>query len=190
VTRLIHLNGPPGIGKSTLAALYVERHPGVLNLDIDSLHRLVGGWREDPRTHDILRPVAFAMAEAHLRGGRDVIVPQFRARVEEIETFEAVAGRAGAEFREVVLLADRPEAVARFERRTDDTEWNRHNRDLVAGMGGAAFLEGMYDQLLRALASRPEAIVVRSEPGEVEGTYDALVRALNPDAAQDPPTSA
>ncbi|MBA8793744.1 adenylate kinase family enzyme [Friedmanniella endophytica] len=42
--RLIHLNGPPGIGKSTLAALGVERHPGTLDLDADQLHPLIGGW--------------------------------------------------------------------------------------------------------------------------------------------------
>jgi MoxR-like ATPase len=33
--RLVHLNGPPGIGKSTLAAVYADRHPGTLNLDVD-----------------------------------------------------------------------------------------------------------------------------------------------------------
>ena len=43
MARLVLLNGPPGIGKSTLSALYADRHPGTLNLDIDSLHRLVGG---------------------------------------------------------------------------------------------------------------------------------------------------
>ncbi len=46
MTSLIHVNGPPGIGKSTLSALYADRHPGTLNLDIDSLHRLVGGWQD------------------------------------------------------------------------------------------------------------------------------------------------
>jgi len=33
--RLIHLNGPPGIGKSTIAQRYVDQHPEVLNLDIN-----------------------------------------------------------------------------------------------------------------------------------------------------------
>jgi hypothetical protein len=46
VPRLIHLNGPPGIGKSALAELYVDDHPGVLNLDIDLLRTLIGGWRD------------------------------------------------------------------------------------------------------------------------------------------------
>ena len=67
VTCLILLNGPPGIGKSTLSALYTDRHPGTLNLDIDSLHRLVGGWQDpENRTHDVLRPVALVMASTHL----------------------------------------------------------------------------------------------------------------------------
>lgn len=43
VSRLIHLNGPPGIGKSTLARRYVDAHPGVLNCDIDVLRTLIGG---------------------------------------------------------------------------------------------------------------------------------------------------
>jgi hypothetical protein len=42
VARLVHLNGPPGIGKSTPSALYADRNPGTLNLDVDFLHRLVG----------------------------------------------------------------------------------------------------------------------------------------------------
>jgi ABC-type cobalamin transport system ATPase subunit len=35
VVRLIHLNGPPGIGKSTIASAFADRHPGVRNLDIE-----------------------------------------------------------------------------------------------------------------------------------------------------------
>jgi adenylate kinase family enzyme len=47
VPRLIHLNGPPGIGKSTIAQLYVDEHPGTLNLDIDRVRCLIGGSRDD-----------------------------------------------------------------------------------------------------------------------------------------------
>ena len=55
--RLIHLNGPPGIGKSVLAQLWVQDHPGVLNLDIDRLRVLVGEWRERfAETGEIVRP--------------------------------------------------------------------------------------------------------------------------------------
>ncbi len=182
MTALIHLNGPPGIGKSTLSALYTERHPGTLNLDIDSLHRLVGGWQDpDNRTHDVLRPVALAMASTHLSGGRDVILPQYLARLDEIEAFEAVARRQGAEFREIVLLAEKSASIERFESRRDDTAWGEHNRRLVAVMGGRSMLADMYDRLLDIVKLRPSTVIVRSEPGDVEHTYRLLTQALGAD---------
>jgi predicted kinase len=179
VASLIHLNGPPGIGKSTLSALFAERHPGTLNLDIDSLHRLVGGWQdEDNRTHEVLRPVALAMAATHLGGGRNVVLPQYLGRLTEIAKFERVAREQGAHFREVVLLHDRDESISRFERRRDDSAWGEHNRRLVARHGGAAMLGGMYDQLVQILEHRPAAVLVRSEPDAIDDTYAALLQAL------------
>ena len=44
--RFIHLNGPPGIGKSTVARAFAAEHPGVLNLDIDQVVALIGGWQD------------------------------------------------------------------------------------------------------------------------------------------------
>ena len=176
---LIHLNGPPGIGKSTLAALWAERHPRTLDLDIDQLHPLFGGWQDpDQDTHALARPVGKAVAAAHLGAGHDVVMPQNITRLSEVEAFEAIAHAAGARFREVVLLDDRAAALTRFEARTDDTAWNRHNRATVDRLGGAAFLEEMYDRLLEVLARRPSAVVVRSVPGRVEETYAALEEAL------------
>lgn len=179
MTSLIHLNGPPGIGKSTLSALYAERHPGTLNLDIDSLHRLVGGWQDvDSHTHEVLRPVALAMASTHLGGGRSVILPQYLARLDEINAFEKVAHEQGADFLEVVLLDEKAESIARFERRGDDSAWGEHNRRLVALQGGPKMLAAMYDRLLEILQLRPSAVIVRSEPEAVEHTYESLIQVL------------
>lgn len=180
MTRLIHLNGAPGAGKSTIAALYAERHVGVLDLDIDLLHPLVGGWRDPASdTHEILRPVAMAMAAAHLAGGRDVVIPQFRGRVEEIAAFREVARDSGADFVEVILLTDRQTALDRFEGRTDDTEWGRYNREAVAVGGGRALLGQFYDRLVEVVDRLPDAIVLPSEEGRVEDSYAALVRAVD-----------
>jgi len=86
VPRLIHLNGPPGIGKSTIANLYAEHHPGALNLDIDEVRRLIGGWREDfVWAGEVVRPIAINMAATHLRQGFDVVMPQFIGEVSELE---------------------------------------------------------------------------------------------------------
>lgn len=37
--RLIHLNGPSRVGKTTLARRYVDEHPGALVLDLDLAER-------------------------------------------------------------------------------------------------------------------------------------------------------
>ena len=123
MAQLVHVNGPPGIGKSTLSALYAERHPGTLNLDVDVVHRLVGGWTdEDNRTWEVVTPLIRAMASTQLDGGRDVVVPQYHARPEEISALEELARKQGAVFREVVLLDERSAAIERFDRRARDDD--------------------------------------------------------------------
>jgi predicted ABC-type ATPase len=181
VPRLIHLNGPPGIGKSTLAQLYVDEHPGVLNLDIDRLRPLIGGWRERfAETGAIVRPVALSMAGAHLRGGRDVVLPQYLGRVSEIERFETVARDGGAVFCEVVLMDSRQRSLERFSRRGGNGElsWHRYVQEIVERNGGQALLAEMHDRLTGVLAARPDAIIVPSAAGAIQQTYQALTAVL------------
>jgi predicted kinase len=107
VLRLIHLNGPPAVGKSTIAERYVADHPGTLLLDIDRVRMMVGGWQQDfVVTGEVVRPLATAMAQAHLAGGHDVVMPQYLSDPLEIEGFEHIATAAGAEYVEVVLMDD------------------------------------------------------------------------------------
>jgi predicted ABC-type ATPase len=66
--RLIHLNGPPGIGKSTIASVFAGRHPGVLNLDIDRVAAMTGCWGDNfGDSFEAGRLLAAAMARVHLR---------------------------------------------------------------------------------------------------------------------------
>ena len=182
VPRLIHLNGPPGIGKSTLAQLYVDEHPGVLNLDIDQVRALIGGWQEHfDEAGELARPIALAMAGTHLRGGRDVIMPQYLGRIGEIERFEAAAVDNGATFREIVLMDTRERSIERFSRRGDGEElpWHDQIRQVVGQNGGEALLSQMYDQLHEVLELRPSYRVVPSHPGAIRETYEALRSALD-----------
>jgi len=183
VPRLIHLNGPPGIGKSTLAQRYVDEHPGVLNLDIDQLRGLIGGWRERfAETGEIVRPVALSMASAHLRGGRDVVMPQFLARLSEIARFEGVAQDSGAVFCEIVLMDTKQRSLERFNRRGENSElpWHRQVQEIVEHNGGQVFLADMHDQLTAVLAARRDATVVISVAGAIQQTYKALTAILDP----------
>jgi len=179
MTRLIHLNGPPGIGKSTIAALYANRHAGTLTLDIDVLNTLIGGWQDpDNQTLEVARADSLAMAAAHLQGGRDVVLPQYLGRLDQIRRFEQVAADSGARFLEFILLGDREESVERFGRRENRTQWDQQSHDFVAGNCGLALLGRMYDDLLAVARQRLSAVVIRSEPGAVEPTYERLVSLL------------
>jgi predicted kinase len=181
VPRLIHLNGPPGIGKSTIAQLYADDHPGVLNLDIDQVRSLFGGWRERfVETGRIARPVAQGMARAQLQQGLDVVMPQYLGVLAEVEKFAAIARDCGAQFVEIVLMDGKQRAVDRFDRRGehDDSPWHQLIRDVVREQGGAPMLARMHDQLTELLRQRPAAIVIDSRPGAVQETYRAVSSAL------------
>jgi hypothetical protein len=176
------MNGPPGIGKSTLSALWVDRHPGTLNLDIDSLHRMVGGWQdEETDTWPAVWSLARAMAATHLDGGNDVVLPQYVASLHDIAGLEKLAASHNAGFREVVLLDDREAAVERFDRRASESDdaWVCHHHRLISQRGGAVVLRNMYDELMEVVRSLPGAVIVQSTAGSIDKTYNVLAASLS-----------
>lgn len=179
MARLILLNGPPGM--STLARRWVDGHRGSLNLDVDLVRTLVGGWREDFITvGEIVRPVAMSMASTHLAGGRDVIAPQFLDDPSEITAFADLAGSSGAAFYEVVLMDSQQNSLDRFARRGhhDPQPWHHQVQHIVERNGGHELLTQLYDRLIAGLAARPEALVLHSRDGDADQTYRDSLHAL------------
>ena len=177
--RLVHLNGPPGIGKSTLARRYIEDHPLAFCLDIDGFRRLIGRWDEHERESGRLaRRMALQLAATHLSGGHDVVLPQYVARPQFVGELVEVAGRAGASFHEVVLLAAAADAEARFEARAQDPAWRDHHAEAVAAMADIGGFTSMYERLMDALPDIPAAMVLRTTTNDVDAAYDALLRLL------------
>ncbi len=180
--RLIHLNGPPGIGKSTLARMYIDEHVGVLNLDIDQLRTLIGGWQERfSETGETVRAMALVIAGMHLRTGYDVVLPQYLGRLSEIERFEAIAHASEAAFCEVLLMDTKQRSIERFARRGDHevSVWHRQVQDIVARGGGPALLADIHDRLAAVATARPNAIVIPSDAGAVQQTYEALIAVVD-----------
>lgn len=186
--RLIHLNGPSGIGKSTIARTYAERHAGVLNLDTDRVVCLIGGWQDTFfETFKAAQLLTLAMAETHLRTGHDVVMPQLATRVIDIQAFEDVAKRCDAEYREILLTADKAVAGARFAERAANGDAATMGIDAVLnGRGGIAVVERIHDQLTAYLPQRPDCVVVPTGGRDPGQTYADVVALLEPGVGKRP----
>lgn len=169
--RLIHLNGPTGVGKSTTAARYAADHPLTLNLDADQIVRLVGGWQDDFfATVDLVRPLAITMAVTHLTSGHDVVMPQLVANRGQRQAFVDAAESAGARYVEVTLLAPRDTAIDRFRAR------EHHINHVVEQLGGERLIHKVYDDFAAYLT--PDTTVIETGGDDPEATYRSLLVAL------------
>lgn len=173
MTRLIHLNGLPSIGKSTLARRYAADHPGVLVCDIDVIRTMISDWQDSAEAAERSRIVGLAMATAYLGTGRDVVLPQLVADPGQLARFAGAADGAGAAYVHVMLTAD-PDVVARRLRdraSASDDEWTAFATAHWDAAGG--------DDALRAWAARLDDLpATRLASTELDPTYDALLALL------------
>jgi len=182
VARFIHLNGPPGIGKSTVASAFADRHPGVLNLDIDRVTALVGGCRDrfsESFAAGVL--LATAMVRVHLASGHDVILPQMMTNVnaDEMAVLESSAAAAGADYCQILLIANVESAVDRCMERAKAGD---PRQDAVSKVieynGGPDFVRKLHAQVTEFSACRQPYAVIDCERLTVEQTCQAVEAAL------------
>lgn len=184
VARLIHLNGPPGIGKSTVASAFADRHPGVLNLDIDRIAALIGGYRDRfSASFEAGVLLAAAMARVHLANGHDVIMPQMMTNVNsgELAVFESAAAAAKAEYCQILLIAPIESAVDRcMERAKGGDPRQVVVSNVIEENGGRDFVRKLHSQVTQFSAGRQPHAVIDCERLTVEQACDAVEAALRP----------
>lgn len=175
---MILLNGPPGVGKSTLARRYASDHPLALVLEIDAIRVALGRWEDHDESKVLARALALAMADAHLRAGHDVLVPQYLGQTSFIGALEQVAQGVGSEFIEVLVLDNESAVIKRFRaRRTElSVEGPSHPQLYVDDVDIATTVAGAFDRLRQLQEQRPQTRVIVAGK-DVEEGYRALRRA-------------
>ena len=178
--QLIFINGAPGSGKSTLARRLVDSRPLALLLDVDTLRGQLGDWQRDPGAAGLAaRRIALEMARTHLSTGADVVVPQFLQRPDFIDQLRQVTEDVGAEFVLAALVSSPEEAAARFQSRSTSTEQNHRDAVELQKAPGALPVEELYEGMREMLASYDDVRYVESVPGDIDGTYERLLRHLS-----------
>lgn len=173
--KLILLNGPVGIGKTTIAQRYANDHPLTLALSGDDIIIMLGDWLAH---EDLARQRAFelskVMAATHLKAGYSVVMPHLLLDTKEADELERVAEENGARFFEVTLMAkDREEALARALERG---VWGEGEPIKDSDM---PILEDKYDQMVQTLHKRPHMLQITAVKGDVEGTYKQFLQLFD-----------
>ena len=177
MARLIHLNGPSRVGKSTLARRYADNHPGTLCLEVDAQVGQVDGWREDfSAAFLVARNHGVAKAKRHLRDGQDVVVPQLVTIFDAGNPFEAAATEAGARFVEIALLVDFDEHTRRLrEKEPAFTVEARIQSDLET----SDLVDRIRGHLAEYLGGRPDTIQLDTTGLTIDQTYVRLMTLLD-----------
>lgn len=179
--RLIHLNGPSRVGKSTLARRYANEHPGTLALDLDVLAGLIGGWRENfSAALETARGHGRELAVRHLRSGHDVILPQL-VTVHDRDSdpaFEEAARAAGATYVQVALMVDDEEHLQRLVDNRPGTEVEARVQAALVDPE-SDLVDKIRGHLNAYLAQRPHTIRIDTTGLGEDTSYQRLLQALD-----------
>lgn len=152
MARLVLLGGPPGSGKSTVAARLAAELPRTVAVDVDVIKHGLDSWAPDPAAAGLeARDVALRRCRELLRAGMNVVVAQYLARTTFIEALAVLAADEAVGFVEIVLVLDADTLAARLGSRAERPDRREHVvNNVLVGPEAAGDLVAALDSVLAA----------------------------------------
>jgi hypothetical protein len=144
---IVWINGPFGVGKSTVAATLSDRWPEATVFDPEYLGFMLRNWHppgaavDDFQDLSVWRRLVVETASGLLRDfRRPLIVPMTLLRREYFDEIVGTLRDQGVDVRHFCLVAGRDEVVRRVRQRGDTTEWiERKYDEYGTSLGDARF---------------------------------------------------
>jgi predicted kinase len=172
IATLILLNGPPGVGKSTIARRLRDDRPLSLLVDFDELWLLIGDWQHNDKAQQLAFDAGLAMARVHLQAGYDVVAPQLAVGQDFFEAIDAMVGETSAAFHEIVLTGHPERVATQFRQRRAERTLAGEN-DVSTNIPDDRIDEVIAratKELTAIAAARPHTTVISTD-GDVDSTY-------------------
>lgn len=167
--KLVILNGPPGVGKSTIATRLHQEMPSSLLIDVDELRRTIPNYHE--QREESLRRSYELTAEAiaaGLQNGHDIIIDKAISYSDTLDTFTEVGRKHNADIYEVLLFADK----AVVEKRAADRGFKE------GGLLTPEKVSELWEKSFALHGQRKDAVVIDTTPLDPDQAYAAVKRAV------------
>jgi predicted kinase len=168
--KLILINGPAGVGKSTLAAQLHAFIPLSLHLEVDTWRRFISDYKKHREESLALAyTVSLVVLDAYLASGHDVIVDKMLLESSISPDVFLEAGRKrGAETYEFFLTASKDTVLARIDARGLSPD------SLLTREGALRF----YEEAEALRKTRKSATVIDTERLDAEQVFIEAKRCL------------
>ena len=168
--KLIILNGPCGVGKSSIATRLHQALPLSFLLEIDSLRRLFSQYkekREESGTASLR--LSEAMIISCLDMGHDVIIDTMQFDTDVLDKYYEIAKEKGVVVKEIILWASKEVVMERAQARG----WKE------GGSLTPEKCEAFWDQIDDMKGKRQSAVIIDTSHISLDETYIEVEKIVN-----------
>ena len=167
--KIIIINGPTGIGKSTISSMVHQDLPLSFLLSIDEQRRYISHYRENRiESRDLARNLALGIIDNYLQTGNDIIIDAVITDIKFIEKIVQIGPKHNSKIFEFILNSDKDTLIKRAK--------ERGFRE--GGLLTPEKVIEFWHNIQLYIENRPDSQVLNTEKLTIEETYEFIKENL------------